>query len=146
VKKQLYERVFRTPEYYLFNTDNKGLIAYHLVNGFYQQMEPDAQGRYYSAQTDLYLVIHEGWLRWMTKTGEILPTPKEKAEQEKQRADRAEQMAEQERQRADQEKQRADQEKQRADQEKQRAEQEAAARRHTEELLEEYRRRLGELK
>jgi Uma2 family endonuclease len=59
------------------------------------------------------------WLRWTDEHGGIIPTGRERAEQERQRA-------EQERQRAEQEHQRAEQERQRAEQEHQRAEHLAA--------------------
>jgi hypothetical protein len=114
-KKQLYEQILRTPEYYLFSTKSLEFIGYRLIGGHYQEMEPDEQGRYFSSETNLYLVVQEGWLRWMTQAGE--PTPMEKAEQERQRAE----------------------------QERQRAEGEAEARRRAEELLERYRQRFGEL-
>ncbi|MBW4649983.1 MAG: Uma2 family endonuclease [Kastovskya adunca ATA6-11-RM4] len=58
---------------------------------------------------------HYTWLRWCDRSGNLLLTGDERAEQERQRA-------EQERQRAEQEHQRAEQERQRAEQEHQRAE------------------------
>ena len=48
------------------------------------------------------------WLRWTDEHGVLIPTGKERAEQERQRADQERQRAEQERQRADQEQQRAE--------------------------------------
>ncbi len=50
----------------------------------------------------------EGWLRWRTVDGAVLPTGDERAAQECQRAEQASQQAEQERQRAEQERQRAE--------------------------------------
>jgi len=67
---------------------------------------------------------HDTWLRWTDSHGVLLPTGKERAEQERQRAEQERQRAEQEQQRAEQEQQRAEQEQQRAEQERQRAEQE----------------------
>jgi len=83
-------------------------------------------------QVELGLTLWDGefegrrdrWLRWCDRSGTLLLTGDERAEQEKQRAEQEKQRAEQEKQRAEQEKQRAEQEKQRAEQEKQRAEQE----------------------
>jgi Uma2 family endonuclease len=69
---------------------------------------------------------HDTWLRWTDEHGVLIPTGKERADQERQRADQERQRADQEYQRADQERQRADQEYQRADQEYQRAERLAA--------------------
>jgi hypothetical protein len=66
------------------------------------------------------------WLRWTDAHGVIIPTGRERAEQERLRAEQEHQRAEQERQRAEQEHQRAEQERQRAEQERQRAERLAA--------------------
>ena len=137
-KKALYERVFHTSEYYLYDPFSQEFTAYHLHGTRYQEITPDEQGRLYSPAAELYLTVHEDWLRWLTPAGELIPTPQELADQEQQRADQEYQRAEQARQRADQEHQRAEQESQRADQERQRADQ-------AEHLLEAYRRRFGEI-
>ncbi len=62
------------------------------------------------------------WLRWTDGQGKLIPTGKERAEQEQQRAEQEQQRAEEEQQRAEQADQRAAQERQRAEQERQRAE------------------------
>ena len=144
-KKALYERVFHTGEYYLYDPFSQEFTAYHLRATQYEERPLDAQGRIYSPAAGLYLTRHEGWLRWMTPEGEIVPTPQELADQERQRADQEQQRADQERQRADQEQQRADQEHQRAEQERQRAEQEQQRADQAEHILEAYRRRFGEI-
>jgi Uma2 family endonuclease len=96
-KKTLYERVFHTTEYYLYDPESQEFLGYHLQRGQYQTAGPDKEGRVYSPSADLYLVVRDGWLRWMTPQGDILPTPMElagqeqhRAEQERQRAERAE--------------------------------------------------------
>ncbi len=61
------------------------------------------------------------WLRWTDEQGKIIPTGKERAEQERQRAEQEQQRAEQERQRAEQADQRAELANQRATQAEQRA-------------------------
>ena len=63
------------------------------------------------------------WLRWVDEMGNMIPSGKERADQERQIADQERQRAEAEKQRADAEKQNAGQERQRAEAEKQRAEQ-----------------------
>ena len=123
-KKQLYARLFRTPEYYLYDPYSHEFTGYQLRGSDYHQVAPDAEGRIASAMTGLYLAVRAGWLRWLTASGEALPSPWE--------------LAQQERQRAEQEHQRAEQERQRAEQEHQRAQQ-------AEELLEKYRQRFGNL-
>ena len=65
----------------------------------YHEVELDAERKIYSAATGLYLGIREGWLRWLTVEGAVVPTPLELAEQEKLRAEQAEQRAEQAEQR-----------------------------------------------
>ena len=130
-KKQLYAHLFRTAEYYLYDPFSHEFLGYRLQAMDYQEIEPDTEGRIYSAVTDLSLGVKEGWLRWFTTAGTVIPTPQERAEQERLRA-------EQERQRAEQEHERAEQERQRAEQERQRAE-------RAEQLLEAYQRRFGRL-
>ncbi|GAK55446.1 hypothetical protein U27_02280 [Candidatus Vecturithrix granuli] len=122
-KKTLYEQVFRTGEYYLYDPFSQEFKGYKLTGRHYTPVLPDQNYKIYSPITELFLIIHDERLRWMTKDGMILPSTEELFEQEKQRAEQEKQRAEQEKQRAEQEKQRAEQEKQRAEQEKQRAEQ-----------------------
>ncbi len=125
-KKALYERVFHTGEYYLYDPFSQEFIGYHLrgPSFHYEEVKPDAANAIYSPTTGLSLIVQNNWLRWMTRDGVLLPTPLE--------------LAEQERQRAEQEHQRAEQEHQRAEQERQRAE-------RAEQLLAEYEKRFGKL-
>ena len=101
-KKALYEGLFRTAEYYLYDPWSQEFIGYHLQGRRYQEVEPDAERQIYSATTGLYLGIREGWLRWLTVEGAVVPTPLELAEQAKQRAEQAKQRAEQAKQQAEQ--------------------------------------------
>jgi len=137
-KKTLYEQVFRTAEYYLYDPFSQEFIGYHLRSAHYEEVKPDPQGRIASVVTGLYLAVRDDWLRWVTAAGQLLLSPMELWEQERQHAEQERQRAEQERQRAEQERQRAEQERQRAKQERQRAE-------RAEQLLEEYQRRFGKL-
>jgi Uma2 family endonuclease len=130
-KKQLYAHLFRTAEYYLYDPFSHEFLGYRLQGMEYQEVEPDAEGKIYSTVTDLFLGIRDGWLRWFTADGTVLPTPQELAEYQRQRADQEHQWAEQERQRAEQERQRAEHERQRAE--------------RAEQLLEAYQRRFGRL-
>ena len=123
-KKALYESEFGTPEYYLYDPFSREFLAYHLRAGAYRAVPPDADGSVYSPLAHLRLGVRDGWLRWLTEAGVLVPTPRELAEQEHQRAEQERQLAEQERQLAEQERQRADRERQLAGQERQRAEQE----------------------
>jgi Uma2 family endonuclease len=137
-KKALYEQVFRTAEYYLYDPFSQEFVGYHLRGAHYESLEPNGQGRIYSPVTSLYLAVRDGWLRWVTVEGNLLLSPEELWEQERQRSAQLQQQAAQLQQRAEQEAQRAEQAQQRAEQEAQRADQ-------AEQLLAEYRRRFGNL-
>jgi Uma2 family endonuclease len=88
---------------------------------------------------------HDTWLRWTDEHGVIIPTGKERAEEERQRAEQEYQRAEQERQRAEQEHQRAEQAHQRAEQEHQRAERERQRAEQAEQTLVQERQRTEHL-
>src|SRR5919198_1265451 len=130
-KKELYEQLFRTPEYYLYDPFSQEFVAYHLRDGRYQELHLDASRTVSSGVTGLLLGIRDGWLRWLTAEGVMLPTPRELAEHERQRAEQAHQQAEHERQRAEQAHRQATEALERAAQ--------------AEQLLAAYRRRFGDL-
>ena len=132
VKKDLYERVFKTPDYFVFDPFAPASLTgwrLDLAQG-YQPLSPNEQGWLWCETLGLWLGTWEGaidrepmsgscqWLRLYDSQKNLILLPEEKA---KQRAEQEKQRAEQEKQRAEQEKQRAEQEKQRAEQEKQRA-------------------------
>jgi len=93
-KKALYEGLFRTAEYYLYDPWSQEFVGYHLHGMRYHEVELDAERQIYSAATGLYLGIRKGWLRWLTVEGAVVLTPLELAEQ-------AEQQAKQEKHRAE---------------------------------------------
>src|SRR6185295_18577492 len=99
-KKALYEGLFRTAEYYLYDPWSQEFIGYHLHGMHYHEVELDAEQKIYSTATGLYLGIREGWLRWLTVEGAVVPTPLELAAQAEQQAAQAEQRAAQAEQRA----------------------------------------------
>ena len=88
LKKQIYQDIFRTPDYFWFDPDRQEFAGFHLVDGHYEPIEPNAQGLLWSQQLQLFLGIHEAQLRFFTTEGQLVPTPEESAEQEQQRADR----------------------------------------------------------
>jgi Uma2 family endonuclease len=100
-KKQIYQDVFRTPEYFLFDPESRVLEGFRLVSGRYQPMPPDAAGRLESDQLDLLLGVLDGEVRLYTRDGRPIPKPEEAAVQAQVRAD-------DEKRRADDEKRRAD--------------------------------------
>ncbi len=128
-KWEVYEQILKVPYYVLYDRYRERLRAFQLLQDRYQEIELGEAGLWVpelGLRLKLWYGTHDGitrqWLRWATAQGELIPTYKEMAEQERQRAEQEQQRAEQEQQRADQEQQRADQEQQRADRERRRAE------------------------
>ncbi|BBD66999.1 hypothetical protein NIES4072_57230 [Nostoc commune NIES-4072] len=97
LKKEIYQDIFRTPDYFWFDPETLEFAGFHLLDGEYQPLEPNPQGWLWSQQLGLYLGVYQEKLRFFTPEAELVPTPEEVAQQ-----------AEQEKQRADQEKQRSD--------------------------------------
>jgi Uma2 family endonuclease len=106
-KKELYQNVFRTPEYFWFSPLNLEFMGFRLEAGHYRPITADQRGWRWSDMLGLYLGVADGQLRYFDGAGRPLPTPAEAATQETQRAEHAVQQAQQAIQRADQERQRA---------------------------------------
>jgi Uma2 family endonuclease len=87
-KKEIYEKIFKTKEYILFDPDELALEGYRLVRGRYVKIQPDAAGMLRSEQLGLLLGIHDGTLRFFQPDGSLVPLPDEAANSEKARADR----------------------------------------------------------
>ncbi len=87
-KKQIYQNIFRTPDYFWFDPDSLEFQGFMLLRGTYQAIESTEQGWLWSEQLKLYLGIHQRQLRYFTPNGELVPTLEEVATQEKQRADK----------------------------------------------------------
>ncbi len=115
-KKRIYERVFKTSEYFLYTPRSKSPEGFRLLDNAYKQIAPSAERRLWSRELEAELGVWHGeyegekgpWLRLFHSDGRLVPTNAERAEQERQRAEQERQRAEQERQRAEQERQRAD--------------------------------------
>jgi len=95
LKKDLYQGTFRTPDYFWFDPNTLEFKGFHLVDGIYQEIQPTDQGWLWSQQLELYLGVFEQRLRFFTAQGELIPSPEERAEQERQRAEQERQRAEQ---------------------------------------------------
>ena len=120
-KKQIYQDIFRTPDYFWFDPYSGEFAGFHLVDGRYESLEPNAEGWLWSQQLELFLGIREGKLRFFTPNGELVPTPdeaaiaaeqqvvweKQQTQQEKQRADLAEEQMVLAREEADRERKKA---------------------------------------
>ncbi len=86
-KKQLYQDVWRVPNYFWFHPETLEFAGFYLVNGLYEPIDPNESGLLWSEQLELYLGIHERQLRWFTAQGQIVPLPEDA---ERERADQAE--------------------------------------------------------
>jgi Uma2 family endonuclease len=113
VKKQLYDRVFKTQDYYVYNPfDATSLLGWHR-NDTYQPITPDDRGWLWCETLRLWLGTWQGtidrettsWLRFFDSTGALVLLPEEVAAQ---RAEVEAQRAEVEAQRAEVEAQRAE--------------------------------------
>ena len=101
-KKDLYERVFKTANYFVFDPFNPAsLQGWELANQQrYQDIQPDERGWLWSSALGLWLGTWDGtidretatWLRFYDSSGNLVPLPEEaaqqRANQERQRADR----------------------------------------------------------
>lgn len=108
-KKRLYEQVFKTPDYFIFDPfDPASLQGWRLQIGQgYQPLQPNGQGWLWSETLQLWLGTWEGtidrepangtcpWLRFYDSEGQLVPLPEEaeraNAEAERARAEQAEQ-------------------------------------------------------
>ncbi len=78
-KKALYQNTFCTPEYFWFDPDTLEFAGFALVDGVYAPIPPNVQGWMWSAELNLFLGIHAGFLRYFTPAGVLVPTPAEAA-------------------------------------------------------------------
>jgi Uma2 family endonuclease len=113
IKKQLYDRVFKTQDYYVYNPfDATSLLGWHRSDT-YQPITPDERGWLWCETLGLWLGTWQGtidrettsWLRFFDSTGALVLLPEEAAAQ---RAEVEAQRAEVEAQRAEVEAQRAE--------------------------------------
>ncbi len=85
LKKEIYQTIFRTPDYFWFDPHSFEFEGFHLVDGTYQPIEPTAEGWRWSQQLGLYLGVYQEQLRFFDADGQIVPTPEESAKAERQR-------------------------------------------------------------
>jgi Uma2 family endonuclease len=114
-KKELYQRVFRTPEYFWFSPETLEFAGFRLVNNQYRAIRPNGKRHLWSSVLGLYLGIepHSTRLRYYDGSGRLIPTAEESALSELDRAEQEHARAEQEHARAEQERARAEQLEQR---------------------------------
>jgi Uma2 family endonuclease len=97
-EKELYQEVWRVPDYFWFHPETLEFAGFHLVNGKYEAIAPTEAGWLWSEQLRLYLGIHERQLRWFSAEGQLIPLPEEEErlakEQEREAKEQAQQRAE----------------------------------------------------
>jgi Uma2 family endonuclease len=149
-KKDIYQRVFRTPDYFVFDPfEPNSLQGWHLHSSHgYQPLVVNDRGWLWCESLGFWLGTWSGtidrevavWLRFYDTEGNLVLLPEEaerqnaeaerqnaeaerqKAEAERQKAEQAQQLAEAERQKAEQAQQLAEAERQKAEQAQQLAE------------------------
>jgi Uma2 family endonuclease len=85
LKKQIYQDTFRTADYFWFDPDTLEFQGFQLIQGQYQELQANQEGRLWSQQLGLYLGIHNSQLRFFTNQGELVLTPEEVAERGQER-------------------------------------------------------------
>ena len=113
-KKDVYERIFHTPEYFCYDPVDRSLHGWRLFNKKYAPIKMDKTGRLWSEELDIFLGPWTGkylerqneWIRFFTKKGRLVKTD---AETEAATVAREAARADQESARANQESARANQ-------------------------------------
>jgi Uma2 family endonuclease len=92
IKKQRYQDIFKTPEYYMYKPGSGRFDAFHLHEGKYRPAERDAGERVWSSSMGVWLGLWRGdylgttctWLRFFESSGEsagkMIPTSFERAQ------------------------------------------------------------------
>ncbi|MEG4317926.1 MULTISPECIES: Uma2 family endonuclease [unclassified Microcoleus] len=121
IKKDIYEQVFRTPDYFVFDPfDPNYLQGWHLDNNQrYQPLVPNDRGWLWSQSLGFWLGTWDGivdretavWVRFYDDSGNLVLLPEEAAQQQaeaaQQQAEAAQQQAEAAQQQAEAAQQRA---------------------------------------
>jgi Uma2 family endonuclease len=82
LKKQIYQDIFRTFNYFWFDPETLELEGFHLVDGQYETLKPNEHGWLWCQQLGLWLGVHQGKLRFYTADKSLVPLREEAAEQE----------------------------------------------------------------
>jgi hypothetical protein len=110
-KKQIYQDIFRTSDYFWFEPVTLEFQGFRLVDGQYQPIEPNEQGWLWSDRLKLYLGIYEQKLRYFKSSGELVPIVEEVVQEAEQKAQQAEEKVEAERREKELAQERATQER-----------------------------------
>jgi len=88
IKKQIYQDIFQTAEYFLYDPDEKNLEGWRLLQGEYQKIHANERGWLWSEQLGCwlgpwhgaYLGIPADWIRAYDHLGRLVPLQRESAE------------------------------------------------------------------
>jgi len=102
-KKRLYQDVFKSKEYFLYEPQSEIPDGYRLLDHVYQRIPPSSEGRLWSSELQVEIGVWHGdyrgtegpWLRLFYPDGRLVLTNEELSDR---RAEAAEQAKEQERQ------------------------------------------------
>jgi Uma2 family endonuclease len=83
LKKQLYQDVFHTHEYFWFHPYTLEFAGWRLDGKLYQAIEATQEGWLWSEELQLYLGLHGDQLRYFMGDRSLVPTPEEAADQAK---------------------------------------------------------------
>ncbi|WP_216634633.1 Uma2 family endonuclease [Gloeomargarita lithophora] len=108
-KLYFYEQILQVPVYVMYDPYRCHLTVRYWQNGRYILGTPDAQGRFWLAEMNLFLGLWSGerqgfdipWLRWWDRSGNLLLWPLEQVRLAEQRVESAQRQATQEHQRAE---------------------------------------------
>ena len=99
-KKDLYQNEWKLSNYFWFHPETKEFQGFTLVDGQYQEIQPNPKGQLWSDQMQLFVGVHEGdMLRFFSTTGELILLEEEEerslkeAAQEKLEEERSRQQA-----------------------------------------------------
>ncbi len=99
-KWEVYEGILQVPYYVIYDRGDRQFRGFHLERGRYIELEL-TENRLWMPELELGLGLWEGsydgherlWLRFYDSSRTWIPTPEERAEQERQRANREQQRA-----------------------------------------------------
>jgi Uma2 family endonuclease len=94
-KKELYQDVWRVPNYFWFHPQTLEFAGFHLVDGRYEALAPTDLGWLWSEQIQLFIGIHKQQLRCFTAEGYLIPLPEEAERQAKEQAQQQVEQAQQ---------------------------------------------------
>ena len=94
IKKNIYQNIFKTPEYFWFHPITLEFKGFRLQDGKYQPLSANNDAWLWSEELELFLGIYEEKLRFFSPDKQLIPTDKERADAAEQRAEVAQQQAE----------------------------------------------------